>query len=74
MIPHPPAQDKPGFTLAPIFSGLNYPEKNRGKRCRKRYEVDFVVNPCEKPWTDRNGITFIGIVPFLLAPKSLETL
>ena len=87
-----------------------------GKRCRKRYEVDFVVNkgdmrfyiqsawnipdnekreqetfslrhigdnfrkvvvtgdPYEKPWTDRNGITFIGIVPFLLDPLSLETL
>lgn len=87
-----------------------------GKRCRKRYEVDFVVNngnmrfyiqsawdipdnekreqetfslrhigdnfrkvvvtgnPYEKPWTDRSGITFMGIVPFLLDPKSLETL
>ena len=86
-----------------------------GKRCRKRYEVDFVVNksdkrfyiqsawnipdnekreqetfslrhigdnfrkivvtgnPYEKPWTDKNGITFMGIVPFLLDPKSLET-
>ena len=85
-----------------------------GKRCRKRYEVDFVVNksdqrfyiqsawnipdnekreqetfslrhigdnfrkivvtgnPYEKPWTDKNGITFMGIVPFLLDPKSLE--
>ena len=28
----------------------------------------------EKPWTDRNGITFIGIMPFLLDLKSLETL
>ena len=87
-----------------------------GKRCRKRYEVDFVINrfdqrfyvqfawdipdnekreqetfslrhigdnfrkvvvtgnPYEKPWTDRNGITFIGIMPFLLDPKSIETL
>ena len=87
-----------------------------GKRCRKRYEVDFVINrfdqrfyiqsawdipdnekreqetfslrhigdnfrkvvvtgnPYEKPWTDKNGITFIGIMPFLLDPKSLETL
>ena len=86
-----------------------------GKRCRKRYEVDFVVNksdkrfyiqsawnipdnekreqetfslrhigdnfrkivvtgnPYENPWTDKNGITFMGIVPFLLNPKSLET-
>lgn len=87
-----------------------------GKRCRKRYEVDFVVNrfdqrfyiqsawdipnnekreqetfslrhigdnfrkvvvtgnPYEKPWTDRNGVTFIGLMPFLLDPKSIETL
>lgn len=87
-----------------------------GKRCRKRYEVDFVVNkgdirfyiqsawdipdnekreqetfslrhigdnfrkivitgnPYESPWTDRNGVTFIGIVPFLLDQKSLETI
>ena len=87
-----------------------------GKRCRKRYEVDFVVNrfdqrfyiqsvwnipdnekreqetfslrhigdnfrkvvvtgnPYEKPWTDQSGVTFIGIMPFLLDPKSLETL
>ena len=27
----------------------------------------------EKPWLDDNGITFMGIVPFLLDPKSLET-
>ena len=27
----------------------------------------------EKPWIDDNGITFMGIVPFLLDPKSLET-
>lgn len=87
-----------------------------GRRCRKRYEVDFVVNrfdqrfyiqsawdipdnekreqetyslrhigdnfrkvvvtgnPYEKPWTDRNGVTFMGIMPFLLDHKSIETL
>ena len=87
-----------------------------GQRCRRRYEVDFVVNkgdmrfyvqsawnipdgekreqetfslrhigdyfrkvvvtgdPYEKTWTDRNGITFIGIVPFLLDPHSLDKL
>lgn len=86
------------------------------KRCRRRYEVDFVVNkgdmrfyiqsawnipdgekreqetfslrhigdnfrkvvvtgdPYEKTWTDRNGITFIGIMPFLLDPHSLDKL
>jgi len=31
-------------------------------------------DPYEKPWMDENGITFMGIVPFLLAPRSLETL
>ena len=87
-----------------------------GKRCRKRYEVDFVVNksdlriyiqsawnipdsekreqetfslrhigdhfrkvvvtgdPYEKPWTDKNGITFMGLKAFLLDPTSLVTL
>jgi len=87
-----------------------------GKRCRKRYEVDFVVNdidrrfyiqsawdipdnekreqetfslrhigdnfrkvvitgnPYEDPWTDRDGITFMGLKAFLLNPKSLEML
>ena len=96
--------------VASLFATVN------GKRCRRRYEVDFVVNkgdmrfyiqsawdipdnekrdqetfslrhigdnfrkvvvtgnPYEKPWTDKNGITFMGIVPFLLDPRSLETL
>ena len=31
-------------------------------------------DPYEKPWMDENGITFMGIVPFLLDPRSLETL
>lgn len=31
-------------------------------------------DPYEKPWMDKNGITFIGIMPFLLDPKSIETL
>ena len=31
-------------------------------------------DPYEKPWMDDNGITFMGIVPFLLDPHSLETL
>ena len=37
-------------------------------------KVVVTGDPYEKPWTDRNGITFIGIVPFLLDPLSLETL
>ena len=31
-------------------------------------------DPYEKPWMDDSGITFMGIVPFLLDPRSLETL
>lgn len=87
-----------------------------GKREKRQYEIDFVVNrfservyiqsawmvsdedkreqeifslrhtgdsfrkivvtgdPYEKPWMDDNGITFMGIVPFLLDSKSIETL
>ena len=37
-------------------------------------KVVITGNLHEKPWHDDNGITFIGIVPFLLDPKSLETL
>lgn len=31
-------------------------------------------DPYEKPWMSKEGITFIGIVPFLLDPKSVETI
>ena len=31
-------------------------------------------DPYEKPWMNKEGITFIGIMPFLLDPKSIETL
>lgn len=31
-------------------------------------------NLYEKPWRDDNGISFIGIVPFLMDPNSIETL
>ena len=37
-------------------------------------KVVVTGDPYEKPWTDRTGITFIGIVPFLLDPNSLERL
>ena len=30
-------------------------------------------DPYEKPWMSKEGITFIGIVPFLLDQKSVET-
>ena len=31
-------------------------------------------DPYEKPWMDESGITFMGIVPFLLNPRSIEIL
>ena len=37
-------------------------------------KVVITGNLHEKPWHDDSGITFIGIVPFLLDPRSLETL
>ena len=37
-------------------------------------KVVVTGDPYEKPWTDRNGVTFIGIMPFFRDPKSLETL
>jgi len=37
-------------------------------------KVVITGDPYEKPWMDDSGITFIGIVPFLLDPHSLETL
>jgi len=37
-------------------------------------KVVVTGNPYENPWTDRSGVTFIGIMPFLLDPRSLETL
>jgi len=37
-------------------------------------KVVITGNLHEKPWRDENGITFIGIMTFLLDPHSLETL
>ena len=37
-------------------------------------KVMITGNLHEKPWMDENGITFMGIVPFLLDPHALETL
>ena len=36
-------------------------------------KVVITGNLHEKPWRDENGITFMGIMHFLLDPKSLET-
>ena len=42
----------------------------------KRHYGKVVItgNLHEKPWREENGITFIGIMLFLLDPHSLETL
>jgi predicted AAA+ superfamily ATPase len=37
-------------------------------------KVVITGDPYEKPWLDDHGITFMGIMPFLLDPHSLETL
>jgi hypothetical protein len=37
-------------------------------------KVVITGNLREKPWRDENGIVFIGAMPFLLDPRSLETL
>lgn len=36
------------------------------------HKIVVTGDPYEKPWMDKSGITFIGIVPFLLDPNSLE--
>ena len=45
--------------------------RNTGDSFRK---IVVTGDPYEKPWMDTNGITFMGIVPFLLDPHSIETL
>ena len=48
-----------------------FPLRHTGDSFRK---IVVTGDPYEKPWMDESGITFMGIVPFLLDPKSLETL
>ena len=45
--------------------------KHTGDSFRK---IVVTGDPYEKPWMDESGITFMGIMPFLLDPHSLETL
>ena len=55
-----------------------------GKREQETYSLRHVRDsfrkivitgdPYERPWMDRNGITFMGLKAFLLDPHSLETL
>jgi len=37
-------------------------------------KVVITGNPHEAPWMDANGITFMGLKEFLLAPQSIETI
>jgi hypothetical protein len=37
-------------------------------------KIVLTGDPYERPWMDRNGITFMGLKAFLLDPHSLETL
>ncbi len=37
-------------------------------------KVVVTGDPYERPWISKEGVTFIGIMPFLLDPKFLETL
>ena len=37
-------------------------------------KIVITGDPYERPWMDRNGITFMGLKTFLLDPHSLETL
>lgn len=31
-----------------------------------------VVDGSQEPWTDERGITYVGVIPFLLRPEILE--
>ena len=65
-----------------VQSALSIP--NPEKREQETYSLRHVRDsfrkivitgdPYEKPWMDRNGITFMGLKAFLLDPHSLETL
>lgn len=59
-IPDPEKRSQETFSL-----------RHSGDSFRK---VVITGNLHEKPWRDNDGITFIGIMPFLLDPMSLETL
>lgn len=37
-------------------------------------KIVITGDPYEKPWMSKEGVTFIGIIPFLTDPKSVETI
>ena len=65
-----------------VQSAFSIPDP--GKREQETYSLRHVRDsfckivitgdPYERPWMDRNGITFMGLKAFLLDPRSLETL
>lgn len=65
-----------------VQSAFSIPDP--GKREQETYSLRHVRDsfrkivitgdPYERPWMDRNGITFMGLKAFLLDPHSLETL
>lgn len=65
-----------------IQSALSIPDAEKCAQetyslCHVRDSFRKVVitgEPFEKPWMDKNGITFMGLKAFLLDPHSLETL
>lgn len=59
-IPDPEKRNQETFSLRKLRDGFR--------------RVVVTGDPYEKPWLDEHGITFIGIMPFLLDPKSIETL
>lgn len=58
-IPDQTKRDQETFSLRKLRDGFR--------------RIVITGDPYEKPWTDPNGITFIGIVPFLTDPKSIDT-
>lgn len=59
-IPDPEKRAQETFSLHKLHDGFR--------------RIVVTGDPYEKPWMDKDGITFIGIMPFLLDPKSIETL
>jgi predicted AAA+ superfamily ATPase len=65
-----------------VQSAFSIPDS--GKREQETYSLRHVRDsfrkivitgdPYERPWMDKNGITFMGLKAFLLDPNSLETL
>ena len=60
MIPDEEKRKQETFSLAHTHDGFR--------------KIVVTGDPYEKPWMSEDGITFMGIVPFLREPRSIETL